>query len=568
MSRRNDVRADARSIRELAAEGASIREIQRQLGWTFHRAREAWHSLNPAAKKPRTKAKAPPTPKAENAVREKKKPVRISHIPVIDANLPRGVVHRFVVSGAQDDTPVFEPFLENLEAYAVHIGAQMFIGGYTYQLGLFEDHAAEANVYDSRIAPYLCHERVQITPDLLYLGNANILPTSSNPLNGWTTANRGGHVVIPHSRIAFESIPRMQSQPPRYATTTGTVTRPNYTARAAGQKGIFHHTYGALLIEIDVDGEVFMRHITAQDDGSFQDLDVFVSGGVVEDGKAVLAITWGDVHHEQLDPVISVASWGCLPDGRFVTDDNLLDGLQPSYQFMHDTLDFRVRNHHDAKNPHQRARVLKQTTDEVEDEVSAAAAFINGCSRDWCRTVMVESNHDAALARWLACTDGQSDPANAYYWHHLNALWHRSIRSGSEVNIVETAMREAGLDEHVWFVPSGGSFVLAGVECGMHGDLGVGGSRGSPGQYRRFGPKTSTGHTHTPKIVEGVFVAGVSASLYQGYNKGPTTWAHAHIVLYHSGKRALICMTSDGRFRAMGDRTTANYVDAPQALAA
>lgn len=569
-----DYSADAEAIRELVDEGLGIREIQRAQGWTFHRARQAWHlakglTVKRKPKKARAKkAKAKPVPEAADKP-EKKKPVRISHIPIVDAQLESGKVHRFLISGAQDDTDVFEPFLRNLEAYASHIGAEIIIGGYTYQLGLFEDHAAESNIYDSRLSPYLRHDRIQLTADLLYLGNSNILPTTANPLNGWTTANRGGHVVIPHSRIALESIPRMQGQPPRYATTTGTVTKPNYTPRAAGQKSIFHHTYGALLVEIDVDGEVFMRHITAQDDGRFQDLDAFVMDGQVTEGWSVLAVTWGDVHHEQLDPVIARASWGYDMDtGTVATRDNLLDGLQPEYQFMHDSLDFRRRNHHGIKDPHERARVLQATNDNVESEVGAAAGFINACTREWCRTVMVESNHDAALAKWLAAPEGQGDPENAYYWHHLNALWHRSIRDGGEINVVEAAMREARLANEVSFVPSGGSFVLAGVECGMHGDLGVGGSRGSPNQYRRFGPKTSTGHTHTPKIVEGVFVAGVSAKLVQGYNKGPTTWAHAHIVLYHSGKRALILMSADGRFRAMGDRETSVYVEKESLAAA
>lgn len=558
---RYDRQADTEAIRDMVASGRGIRAIQRQTGWSFYRSREAWHLTKAALSKPGKKKQSKDSP-PDRQTKEKRKPPRISDLPVLQANLKAGRVHRFIITGAQDDTPVHEGFLSNLETYAAHIGATILVGGYTYQLGVFTDHAAETNVYDRRLAPYLRHDRIQLTPDLLYLGNANILPTSANPLNGWTTANRGGHVVIPHSRIALESIPRMQSQPPRYATTTGTVTKPNYTPRAAGQKSIFHHTLGALVVEIDIDGEVFMRHVTADDDGSFQDLDCHVSQGNVVDGRRVLAVTWGDIHHEQLDQTIAAASWGIdLASAEVVTRDNLLDGLMPEYQFMHDSLDFRRRNHHDLKNPHQKARLRSLAKDNVEEEVAAAAAFINACSRDWCLTVMVESNHDAALARWLAEPEAQNDAENAYYWHELNAAWHRSIREGVEVNVVEEAMRRGGLDDHVAFVAAGGSFVLSGVECGMHGDLGVGGSRGSPNQYRRFGPKTSTGHTHTPKLVEGVFVAGVSASLDQGYNKGPTTWAHAHIILYHSGKRALVCLASDGRFRAMGDRETANYVD-------
>lgn len=64
--------------------------------------------------------------------------------------------------------------------------------------------------------------------------------------NGWTTANRGQQVIVPHARVALESIPRMQGQPPRFAVSTGTITQPSYTPRASGRKALFHHTYGAL----------------------------------------------------------------------------------------------------------------------------------------------------------------------------------------------------------------------------------------------------------------------------------------------------------------------------------
>lgn len=176
-------------------------------------------------------------------------------------------------------------------------------------------------------------------------------------------------------------------------------------------------------------------------------------------------------------------------------------------------------------------------SESVEEEVREAAAFANAVQRDWCKTVMVESNHDAAIARWLKDPDGALDAHYAWYWHELNAEWHRAIRDNVvDFNIVRSAMRDGGLAADIEFVSSGGSYIVGDVECGLHGDLGVGGSRGSPNQYRRFGPKTFSGHTHTPKIVEGVYVAGVSANLDQGYNKGPTTWAHAHIIQYENAK--------------------------------
>lgn len=543
--------------------GTPILATAKRLGISYHASRKIWLTVNPprlttktaaAAANPAPK-KTPETPCDDEKPAKKKAP-RISELPTIQAQLEPGIVHRFIASSAQDDTPVHKEFLKNIKAYAAYIGASILIGGHTYQLGLFEDHAAATNVYDPLIHEYLCHDRVQLTPDLLYLGSANVLPTTANPLNGWLTQNHGGHVIVPHSRIALQSIPRLQGQDPRFAVSTGTVTMPNYTARAAGQKSIFHHTFGFTVVEIDVDGEVFLRPVSADDDGSFQDLNTLVMDGKCEGDKRVRAISWGDIHHEQLDDTIAASSFGYdRKNKKILNNINILDGLQPEIQFFHDTLDFRRRNHHNLHDPHVMALVSASGSESVEHEVQEASDFIAACTRDFCTTVVVESNHDNALARWLKNVDGAADVKNAYYWHDLNAAWHKAIRAGNDsFNIVEYGLRRANLPDDVEFVGAGQGYQVDGIECGLHGDLGISGSRGSPNQFKRFGVRTSTGHTHTPSISEGAYVSGVSAKLDQGYNKGPTTWAHAHIVQYHNQKRTILLMSADGRCQAMGDR--------------
>ncbi|MDX1072488.1 hypothetical protein GOL32_28980 [Sinorhizobium medicae] len=129
-------------------------------------------------------------------------------------DLPRGKVHRFILSSAQDDTPVFVPFWRNLLAYSEYLDADIGLGGYTFQLGLYEDHTVATAVYAPELHGYLSFDRTHITDNLLWIGDANVLPTTANPLNGWTTANRGQQVIVPHARVALESIPRMQGQPP------------------------------------------------------------------------------------------------------------------------------------------------------------------------------------------------------------------------------------------------------------------------------------------------------------------------------------------------------------------
>lgn len=547
---RADRSADIAVALPLREQGHSVAKVAKLLGWSFAKAQRAL-----AQAKERTEASAVVEAPKEKEPKEKRKPVRISEVVEHRTELPRGIVHRIIFTSAQDDTPVHKPFWDNLLVYANYLQAEIAVGGFTYQLGLFEDHNVATAVYAEEVRDFLIFERNHVG-DVLFVADANVLPTTSSPLNGWLTSNRGDHVVIPHARVAFESIPRASGDP-RFAISTGTVTRPSYTPRAAGRKAIFHHTYGALLCEVDVDGECFFRHLLADEDGSFQDLDLYIKDGTIGAGYRVQAITWGDVHHEQLDPCIALASWGYdVRSRRKVTDDNLLDALMPKIQFLHDTLDFRRRNHHDLHDPHRRAQILRSGSSSVEEEIAEAVSFVNLATRTWCRTVVVESNHDAALARWLKNEEGAGDPDNADYWHLMNYRWHRAIKQrDDDYNVVEDAFREAGLDTSVEFVKSGGSYLVSGVECGLHGDLGVGGSKGSPQQFRRLGPKVNSGHTHTPKIVDGVYVAGVSAKLEQGYNKGPTTWAHAHTVLYPNGKRCMLHLAADGRWRAMaGER--------------
>lgn len=537
-------RAD--KIRELGLQDLGRRALSKRLNWSIHEARMALEYLR----------KAPISEPPQKAKPEKPKPPRISSIPEIDADLEPGRVHRFILTAAQDDTPVFKPFLDNLLAYADYLGAQIAVAGFTYQKGLFEDHAAASAIFAPEIRDYLVHDRVRVTPSLLFVADANVLPTSPKPLSGWETVNRGQHVVVPAARIALKSIPRPISDPARYAVSTGCCTLPSYAPRTAGRKAISRHTYGALLVEVDTDGEVFFRHLVAYKDGTFQDLDAFVAHGQVFRGCSVATVVWGDIHHEQLDPVIAMACFGyCTTRKQVVTKDSIYEYLKPTYAFYHDTLDFRRRNHHNVDDPHLMAEVYISGKESVEDEVVDAANFINEMRRDWCTSVMVESNHDSAISRWSKDKRGQQDAANSYYWHELNAAWHRAIRARQDdFNIVEWAMRSAGLAEDVVFLPSGTSYVIRDCQYGFHGDYGVGGAKGSTSAFTQIGRPSTKDHTHAPEIEGDSHTAGLSSKQNQGYNrKGFTRWGFGLGVGYDNGTRVMLLQVADGRYRAIGD---------------
>lgn len=487
-----------------------------------------------------------------SAIRASTKEVGPSH---------NGVV-RYLVTYAQDDTPVHQAFWTNLKAFASHIHAAIRVCGVTYQKALYSDHSTMTAVYAPEVRPFMDFERSHLDArsDVLLVGSANVIPTTANALSGFQTANHGRHVIVPSARIAMEPIPCMLDDEPAFALTTGAVTVPNYVGRAAGQKALHRHTFGALLVEIDVDGYVFLRQIEAAEDGSFQDLERVATGGTVSTGNSVESIAWGDIHYDMLDPIMSLFAWGHdVALGRTVRrHGTIIDTYKPRYQYFSDTSDFRPRNHHSLYDPHARARNYANGFDDVGEWLAKASTFIADTRRDFCQSVIVESNHDAALTRWLrdSSTAVTLDPKNLLLWHRLNADLIESIQTGREINIVEHAMRQMGnLGDDVHFVGSGQSYRVNGIEYGLHGHDGVNGSRGGSVSYDRSGVKITSMHTHSPRIFGNSYVGGHNNKRRMGYNeKGMTTWAFADVVAYASGARTMLLKAPDGRWRAMGRR--------------
>ena len=69
----------------------------------------------------------------------------------------------------------------------------------------------------------------------------------------------------------------------------------NYLQKKLGIKAEHHHRYAFLLVEVDSEGNWFVRQVAARKNGKvIQDLNVLVEGGKVTSTEAkVEAITWG-----------------------------------------------------------------------------------------------------------------------------------------------------------------------------------------------------------------------------------------------------------------------------------
>jgi hypothetical protein len=157
--------------------------------------------------------------------------------------------------------------------------------------------------------------------------------------------------------------------------------------------------------------------------------------------------------------------------------------------------------------------------------------------------IVVQSNHDDALKRWLDCNkySASKDPINAVTYHKLNAAVYADIiNKEPQRPILETALAELQLDSGMaTFLNLDQSCLVHGVEVGYHGHTGTNGSRGSPAQFAKMGVPMVTGHTHSPSMIGNVTTVGCM-NLDQDYNVGMSSWDLCHAVIYPNGYTTLI----------------------------
>jgi hypothetical protein len=571
----------------------SIKAITKAEGLTYHHVRKAYleaveekliQPLRVGRKTTGELVQPVPEPSWDGQTKAK-------HTP--KAKLPKkGKIKRYLLTCAQNNTYLHEPLWDNLLAFAEHMGAELLVSRFAYQRsGLnrggdkaiwadnYEDARIRKSGFDGEISDdfkeeeklygsdryiwaepiygHLSDSRMELAPGLVWCGEWQRNPTTANPLSGFQvyTGHRSG--IFPHTKLAMESVPQGKFDPPKFNYTTGTVTLRNYIQKGAGLKAEFHHCYGAALVEVDHEGDWFVRQISADSDGTFYDLDLKVQGGVVTTGHAVEAITFGDIHVSRIDKMNHQVSAA------------MMDDMSPRYAFYHDILDFERRNHHEMHDPFRRFELFVENKEDVREEVGRTMEYVANRSQHWrdCQHVVVDSNHDRALEKWLRQEDWKDDPVNMMFyiesvWQKLDAI---ANGQGDEFHMLKAWWKNMMYEQewltngddpypNVTFLDEDEPFRICdddhgGIECGMHGHLGANGARGNIRAFAKMGRRANIGHSHQAGIHEGIWQAGTSSLLDMKYNKGMSSWSHSHIITYENGKRAMLTVRN-GKYRA------------------
>lgn len=432
---------------------------------------------------------------------------------------------RFIITWAQNDTPIHEAFVSNIEAYANFLDADIHViaGRYKNPTSVFAD--AEYDTWSPRIEKYLDANRHEVHKHMWIMSDIKIQPTAVDPMTGLQGMSGINSCVFGSPKVHMETIPVLDGNMPKLMMTTGSCTVKNYTDSKSGKKGEFHHSLGFVIIEIKDKSTFFARQVTATDDGDFHDLYYKTSynpdSGESEVTKidSVAAAVLGDLHYGQHDErVISKT----LDMFKIIKPDNVV---------LHDVFDGLSINHHESKDPFiQFQREMDGTNSlrrEINDMLDCLGSFVDY------NVTIVRSNHDDFLDRWLKGTDWRkaSTLKNSIEYMEYSALLLKGEAPKGVIpyliNQKYPAFKTLGRSD---------SFVVNGWELGQHGDIGSNGSRGSLLQFRKLNTKIIVGHYHCPGRKDGALAVGTSTKLRVNYNLGPSGWLQSHVIIHHDGK--------------------------------
>ena len=441
---------------------------------------------------------------------------------------------------------VHYPFLEAIKTYCNKNDAALIIL-VTRDSGAKKD--SDGNDMNAVLDPILDDPNIHIVyedtiiNDNLFILDMKVNAKQVNPISSLERVckiNRSSGIVgSPKQFLKFVAMGPQTEDHPYAITTTGAITVSDYTTpRFSSLRTSYiadlDHIIGGIIVEKVNKKKFHFRHVQAnREDGSFIDLGKeYHSDGSVSDRPAVLIM--GDYHAGQTDPNVKKAT------KSICSDVNVIDIV------VHDFYDGLSINHHDKDNigllaikAEKGLHNLRKELEHGADELGFLQSLIPG------KIVVVKSNHDEVLDRYLNAGRYHKDPVNFLIATELHLEYVRS--ENSQDDILSLAYKKCGRPgaydpERIEWLRRDESYIVGGIELGMHGDIGSNGSGGNLVNFDTSVGPCVIGHSHHAGILRSVYQVGTSSVLDLGYNKGPNNWTHTHCLLYENGSRQLINM--------------------------
>tara|TARA_R110000851_G_scaffold95891_1_gene208200 strand:- start:334 stop:1749 length:1416 start_codon:yes stop_codon:yes gene_type:complete len=449
--------------------------------------------------------------------------------------------NRVIVMWAQESTPAELNFLRNVEAYAKKIDAVIVIiaGRYKNPNSLYS--VDENDVWwDKNIEGYLSLNRHNLTPHVSVLADVKVLPTATRPVNGFEGFEGETSLILGHPRIQMKTVATLEGYRMKEIWTTGACTKMNYTDSRAGKKGEFHHVIGFAIVEYDDDGkESYIRQVTADDDGSFCDLNYSVSKEEVTTINSIELYHCGDSHFGEEDPE--------MVDAGF----DMIERLNPKSIRLDDVFNGHSISHWEKNLPITLYERFINGESLIKNEFQTLKNGLTRYVNLGKNIVIPRCNHDVFLDRYIDTNDWKRDIPNALEYMECASLLLRGL---APKGLIPYYIDSWFPDGNVVTLDGRKSHRILGHEQSIHGHKGANGSRGTVLQFTKLSTKMFTGHTHSPSRYDGVCTSGTNTHLRVGFNnQGASSWAQADQILHKNGKAQQLLFKSNYKCTTLFD---------------
>lgn len=437
----------------------------------------------------------------------------------INSKIPKSKV--YVITCAVTESKVHEGFKRNLDVYCKVRGAQLIIQP------VFNKAKGNATLDPILADACIMLDKLALNENITLVGIKNN-SRGVDPSTGLPRAeHRGSSIIVPSTKQRLKYIATGIDKLPNAIMSPGSITIPNYTSsylmidKSSYLAGM-DHVMGAVIVEIQ-DNKIFhFRQIQADEKGTFIDLGVRYKNGKAIKEKAE-ALVLGDWHSGEGSPTAISA---CIEQIKL---------LKPKYLILHDFYSGNSTSHHVVGKEITLGKMAKAGKLSIESELSYAAKDLDMLAKLVDNVVIIKSNHDDFLERYLNEGRYIKDSHN-----HILALELASAMAAGH-NPVKYGVEKFGSKaKNVRWLAEDESFMIANIECGQHGHRGSNGGKPSINSLENAYLNSITGHSHTPQIQRGVYVVGTTTETNPDYGKGATSWMNCNAVVYSNGQRQLI----------------------------
>lgn len=445
----------------------------------------------------------------------------------------RGGTRRFIVTSAANNTRVHPGFMAALETAARHKDAELVVIPIHYKnISLYTGGQQFRKWWDSALDDYLIDAELPVG-GVVIDGDTKIQATVVNPLEGLHDLGGPRWRIFGHPQLGMLPIAMPGDRIPKRIYTTGACTQKSYSRTKAGKKAEFHHSYAALLIEVE-GRTAFVRQLNYDPmfGGGFFDLDEFFSSkGIVTSGHRATVLATGDEHIKFFDKRVRRATYDA--------EDSISKTLSPEWIVRQDIFDAYAVSHHHERSPLKQYEKYAGGHNDARGELDEVVDFIDATTPEGSTNAIVAANHHDHLDKWLDRADAKTDHANAHLILELQAAQRKAIDEGREPYALPLYL-EPRLSAPTIFLDRNTPFIPGkGADYSQHGDVGVNGSRGSAAALSKSALKMTIGHSHGARIVKGVYQVGKSPGRLE-YENGLSDHTNTHLIEYANGKRTLV----------------------------